>query len=150
MKVCYCQVYEIEGRCVHMAENANSQKHGTDVWTSKRGWAAPIMPDESNWSEWRMQADNRQIQLLAQGMLRVHDQGPGRGIIPSHVWARSRTSVSIEEKEIFPGGPVGHELIGGLVTYEEALLEYPQPENSDLEHSISTDSVTEGEAITAA
>jgi hypothetical protein len=90
------------------------------------------MPPDSVWSERAVRWDDRTVELLAKGLLRIHPTRPGQGTIPDRVYVESRTTVAIEETPMYPSGVPGHELMGGFVTYQEALLEFPQPESSKL------------------
>jgi hypothetical protein len=110
-----------------MPENANSRITGPlEGWVSRFGSAPNEIPT-SAWSEEQKRFDDHKVEMLAHGLLRIHDQRPGKGTTAEKYYAISRTTVAQEATEILPGCEPAHELIGGFVTREEALLEFPQP-----------------------
>jgi len=113
-----------------MAKNANSPSGASQGWISRFG-EAPALPPDWSWSEEQRERDDYQIKLLSRRLRVIHDPQTGKPIIPDTYYAISRTIVEVKKTEILPGCAPGHALLGGLVTYQEALLEFPQPDNDE-------------------
>jgi hypothetical protein len=108
-----------------MAENANSHRGEAEGWVSRFG-EAPALPPDSSWSQEQRERDNYQINLLAQRRRITRDSHLGELVIADSYYAISRTTIASEKSEILPGCALGYAVLGGFVTYEEALIEFPQ------------------------
>jgi hypothetical protein len=108
-----------------MAENANSHRGAAEGWVSRFG-QAPALPPDSSWSKEQWKRDDYQIKLLVEKRRIIRDSHLGELAIADTYYAISRTTIAIEKTEIHPGCAPGHAVLGGVVTYEEALLEFPQ------------------------